>query len=213
MGIIYNNNVKETEIMTAYGLTVYGKVNRYDWTFCEKESENVLITIRITDDTGKDKVNTYLGNNCIFQSNIDTTMDNFLYWISTENPDQYTIEDMIYDCLCSSNSLFNHRIFKARKTEENENFYKQQRKEKEAQFDKLKSYCKENDLFYSIDFKDEITILKAMTNHCRQAIAEAQETMNRKRMESYIEFAEKYPENNDLRIVKRTTLEDFIRSI
>ena len=32
MGLILNNNVQETKIMSAYGLTVYGKINRYIWT-------------------------------------------------------------------------------------------------------------------------------------------------------------------------------------
>lgn len=49
MGLILNNNVEETKIMSAYGLTVYGKINRYVWTLSGNTEENALITIRIAD--------------------------------------------------------------------------------------------------------------------------------------------------------------------
>lgn len=32
MGLIYTKDVKETEIMSAYGFTVYGEVHKYEWT-------------------------------------------------------------------------------------------------------------------------------------------------------------------------------------
>ena len=42
-----NNNVEETKIMQAYGLTVYGKINRYVWTLEGNREENALINIKI----------------------------------------------------------------------------------------------------------------------------------------------------------------------
>ena len=83
MGLILNNNVEESKIMTAYGLTVYGKINRYIWTISDKAEENALINIRITDAEGNNIFDMNMGNNVILQSRIDDTMDNFLYWIAT----------------------------------------------------------------------------------------------------------------------------------
>ena len=48
MGLILNNNVEETKIMQAYGLTVYGKINRYVWALEGNREEKALIDIRIT---------------------------------------------------------------------------------------------------------------------------------------------------------------------
>ncbi len=95
MGIIYNNNVEETKIYEAYGLTVYGKINRYVWNIYGNKEENALITIRIADAEGKNIFSMYMGNNCILQSRIDDTMDNFLWWIAEEKPDAYTMERQI----------------------------------------------------------------------------------------------------------------------
>ena len=77
MGLILNNNVEETKIMSAYGLTVYGKINRYVWTISDRAEENALITIRIADAEGNDIFSMNMGNNVILQSRIDDTMDNF----------------------------------------------------------------------------------------------------------------------------------------
>ena len=41
MGLILDNNVEETKIMSAYGLTVYGKINRSVWTISDRK--NVVI--------------------------------------------------------------------------------------------------------------------------------------------------------------------------
>ena len=109
MGLILNNNVQETKICSAYGLTVYGKVNRYVWTLDNRE-ENALTTIRIADTEKNTIFSMNLGNNCILQRRIDDTMDNFLYWIATKNPDKYVIEKQVRKSLCQSDCLFNHLI-------------------------------------------------------------------------------------------------------
>ena len=125
MGLILNNNVEETKIMSAYGLTVYGKINRYIWTISERAEENALITIRIADAEGNDIFSMQMGNRCIFQCRIDDTMDNFLYWIAKEKPDVYDIEKQVFKSLCASNCLFNHSIRQKKQAEK--------RKEEEAQ--------------------------------------------------------------------------------
>ena len=108
MGLILNNNVEESKIYSAYGLTVYGKINRYIWTMDNNKEEKVLITIRISDVEGNDIFSMQMGNRCIFQSRIDDTMDNFLYWIAKDQPDAYDIEKQVFKSLCASDCLFNH---------------------------------------------------------------------------------------------------------
>ena len=118
MGLILNNNVEEIKIMSAYGLTVYGKINRYVWTISDRAEENALITIRIADAEGNNIFDMNMGNNVILQSRIDDTMDNFLYWIAKDQPDKYDIEKQVFKSLCASNCLFNHSI---RQRKQNEN--------------------------------------------------------------------------------------------
>ena len=125
MGLILNNNVEESKIMSAYGLTVYGKINRYIWTISDRAEEKALITIRIIDAEGNDIFSMNMGNNVILQSRIDDTMDNFLYWIAKDQPDVYDIEKQVFKSLCASNCLFNHSI---RQRKQNE-----KRKEEEIQ--------------------------------------------------------------------------------
>ena len=125
MGLILNNNVEESKIMSAYDLTVYGKINRYVWTISDRAEENALITIRITDAEGNDIFNMNMGNNVILQSRIDDTMDNFLYWIAKNQPEAYDIEKQVFKSLCASNCLFNHSIRQKKQAEK--------RKEEEAQ--------------------------------------------------------------------------------
>ena len=56
MGIIYNENVQESKIYQAYGLTVYGKINRYVWATRENQEENALTAIRIVDASDRKSV-------------------------------------------------------------------------------------------------------------------------------------------------------------
>lgn len=91
-------------------MTVYGKVNRYVWTIRGGEDENALITFRITDVNGNNIFSMNMGNNCIFQSRINDTLDNFLWWIVEDHPDKSTIEKQVLNSLCASNSIFNYSI-------------------------------------------------------------------------------------------------------
>ena len=71
MGLILNNNVEETKIIQAYGLTVYGKINRYVWTLEGNREENALIDIRIADAKENTIFSMQMGNRCIFQCRIE----------------------------------------------------------------------------------------------------------------------------------------------
>lgn len=215
MGIIYNNNVEETEIMSAYGLTVYGKVNRYEWgIWKDNKEENALITIRIVDKNGNDVFNMYLGNICILQSAIDYTLDNFLYWMATENPDTHMIENQVYKSLCSSDSLFNHRIenekAKAkRKEEEQKRIAKRQELEKK-QRKELEAYCNKKGYFYLIDW-DEVTVFKVKTESVRDMLLKVQG--DTKKIREVVDFAKKYPDNKDVEIIEQGNMEEILNGL
>lgn len=210
MGIIYNNNVEESKIYQAHGLTVYGKVNRYVWEIFSNKEENVLITIRIVDADGKDIFSMYMGNRCIFQSRIDDTMDNFLYWVVKDQPDTYAIENQIYKSLCQSDSIFNHLISnrkqkEKRQAEEEQRIAERQAEEK-RQLYRIKEYCDSKGLFFYQDYTD-IFLLKATTNHDRKLLAEARYDKNK--MQMIIDFMEKHTEYKGIKIVKRDTMENI----
>lgn len=214
MGLILNNNVEESKIMSAYGLTVYGKINRYVWTISDRAEENALITIRIADAEGNDIFNMNIGNNVILQSRIDDTMDNFLYWIAKDHPDKYDIEKQVFKSLCASNCLFNHSIRQRkqnekRKEEETQRIVERQAME-EKQIATITDYCKNKGLFFYISY-GEVIILKATNNHDRYILAEAQKDDDKMLM--VIDFIEKYPDNNGIKIVKQDTIENIINYI
>lgn len=148
MGLIYNSNVEETKIYEAYNLIVYGKINRYVWTIRGGKDENALITLRITDVDGNNIFSMNMGNNCIFQSRIDDTLDNFLWWIAEDRPDKLTIEEQVFKSLCSSDCLFNHSIknrkFRKKKEEEERKRIAEYKEREQADIDSVKAYCNKN---------------------------------------------------------------------
>ena len=212
MGLILNNNVEETKIMSAYGLTVYGKINRYIWTISDRAEENALITIRIADAEGNDIFSMQMGNRCIFQCRIDDTMDNFLYWIAKDNPDKYDIEKQVFNSLCASNCMFNHSIRQRkqkekRKEEETQRIAERQAEEKK-QIDSIKDYCSRKGLFFYQDYS-ECYLLKAHTETALNMIT----TADKKQMDYIIDFAQKHPDNKDISIVKHDTIENILNYI
>lgn len=212
MGIIYDGNVEEKKLYKAYGLTVYGKINRYVWTIYNGKEDECIITLRIADSAGNNVFDMYLGNNCIMYDTFDRTIDNFLYWISTENPDTEQIEKQVYQSLCQSDCWFNDRItnqkFKERQQAETQRKIEEQKKKEQAALDKIKEYCRKKDLiFYYDGWKAYLleTSCNAATSLVNQAIAEKNHTD----MERYIQFAEKYPDNKDLRIIQSGTIQEI----
>lgn len=212
MGLIYNNNVEESKIMSVYGLTVYGKINRYVWTISGNKEENALITIRITDAEGNNIFNMNMGNNVILQSRIDDTLDNFLYWIAKEKPDAYDIEKQVFKSLCASNCLFNHSIrqkkqAEKRKEEEAKRIAERQSEEKK-QIDSIKDYCSRKGLFFYQDYTEGY-LLKAHTETALNMLT----TADKKQMDYIIDFAQKHPDNKDVSIVKHDTMENILKYI
>ena len=84
MGIIYNENVQESKIYQAYGLTVYGKINRYVWATRENQEENALTAIRIVDASGNLKQDIYSAPNA-FPISSNSFLVNFPVFILLEN--------------------------------------------------------------------------------------------------------------------------------
>ena len=212
MGLILNNNVEESKIMTAYGLTVYGKINRYVWTISDRAEENALITIRISDAEGNDIFSMNMGNNVILQSRIDDTMDNFLYWIAKDHPDKYDIEKQVFKSLCASNCLFNHSIRQRKQNEKRKEEEIQRITERQAMEEKqiatITDYCKSKGLFFYQDYTEGY-LLKALTETASNML----KTADKKQMDYIIDFAQKHPDNKDISIVKHDTMENILNYI
>ena len=212
MGLILNNNVEESKIMSAYGLTVYGKINRYIWTISDRAEEKALITIRIADAEGNDIFSMNMGNNVILQSRIDDTMDNFLYWIAKDHPDKYDIEKQIFKSLCASNCLFNHSIRQRKQNEKRKEEEAQRIAERKAMEEKqittITDYCKSKGLFFYQDYTEGY-LLKALTETASNMLT----TADKKQMDYIIDFAQKHPDNKDVAIVKHDTMENILNYI
>lgn len=212
MGIIYDGNVEEKKLYTAYGLTVYGKINRYVWTIHDGKEDECIITLRITDNDGNNILDMYLGNNCSMYDTFDRTIDNFLYWISTENPDVEQIKKQVYQSLCQSDCWFNHRIanqkFKERQQEETRRKVEERQKKEQAVLDKIKKYCREKDLIFYYDGW-KVYLLKPSCDAAKSLINQAIGERNYTDMEKYIQFVEKYPENRDLHIIQSGEIKEI----
>ena len=212
MGIIYDGNVEEKKLYKAYGLTVYGKINRYIWTIHNGKEDECIITLRIANNDGNNLLDMYLGNNCIMYDTFDRTIDNFLYWIVSENPDAEQIKKQVFESLCQSDCCFNHRIrarkFNAEREEEKRKRIEEQKKKEQVALDKIKEYCQKKDLIFYYDGWT-VYLLKALDTKGRELVNQAIEEKNHDYMISYIQFAEKYPDNKDLRIVQSGAIQEI----
>ncbi len=213
MGLILNNNVEETKIISAYGLTVYGKINRYVWTLEGNKEEKALINIIIVADADNELLfSMQMGNRCIFQSRIDDTMDNFLYWIATEKPDTYSIEKQVYKSLCQSDSLFNHLIRqkkdRQRKADAERQRMEEAQKKERAAVDSINDYSNENGLIPAFTY-EKVYLIKALTERAQNVI----KTADNKHMEGLLQFIESHPDNTDARIIKSGTMEEILQYI
>lgn len=212
MGIIYDGNVEEKKLYKAYGMTVYGKINRYVWTIHNGKEDECIITLRIADSNGNNILDLYLGNVCIMYDTFDRTIDNFLYWINTENPDTEQIKKQVFESLCKSDCWFNDRIrtrkFNAEREEENRKRIEEQKKKEQVALDKIKEYCRKKDLIFYYDGWT-VYLLKALNTKGRELVNQAIEEKNHDYMISYIQFAEKYPDNKDLRIIQSGTIQEI----
>ena len=216
MGIIYNSNVEEKELYSAYGMTVYGKENDYDWTiYPDRPIEKCYISLRINDGTN-DIINLTLGNRCIFKENFDRTIDNFLYWIDKDFPSNYVIENAVFKSLTCADSIFNHLIeqrkYRERQEEEQRKQIKEREKKERAAVVEIIDYCTKHG-FFSYEKYGEIIIVKPLHDKAKKMVKTAIDQCNTERMEMYIDFAMKHSENNDLRIVTSGTIDEVLEFV
>lgn len=221
MGIIYNSNVPEKELYSAYGMTVYGKENDYDWSiYPDRPTEKCYISLRITNILNgeeNDIINMNLGNRCIFKENFDRTIDNFLYWIEKDFPFDDAMENAVFKVLTCADSIFNHRIeqrkWRERQEEEQRKRAEERKRQERAAVVEIIDYCTKHG-YFSYEKYGEIIILKPLHDNSREMVKNAIEQCSTERMERYIDFAMKHSENNDLRIVASGSIEevlDFVR--
>ena len=216
MGIIYNGNVEEKELYSAYGMIVYGKENDYDWTiYPDRPREKCYISLRINDGTN-DIINLTLGNRCIFKENFDRTIDNFLYWIDKDFPSNYVIENTVFKSLTCTDSIFNHLIeqrkYRERQEEQQQKRIEEREKKERAAVVEIIDYCAKHG-FFSYEKYGEIIILKPLHDKAKKMVKTAIDQCNTERMETYIDFAMKHSENNDLRIVVSGTIEEVLEFV
>lgn len=221
MGIIYNSNVEEKELYSAYGMTVYGKENNYEWSiYPDRPTEKCYISLRITNIiNGKENeiINITLGNRCIFKENFDRNIDNFLYWIEKDMPFDDAIENAVFKSLTCADSIFNHLIeqrkYRERQEEEQQKQIKEREKKERAAVMEIIDYCTKHG-YFSYEKHGEIIIVKPLHDKAKKMVKDVIDQYDIERMEAYIDFAMKYSENNDLRIVTSGTIEevlDFVR--
>lgn len=212
MGIIYNSNVKEKELYSAHGMTVYGKENDYDWTiYPDRSREKCYISLRINDGTN-DIINITLGNRCIFKENFDRTIDNFLYWIEKDIPSDYIIENAVFKSLTCTDSIFNHRIemrkYREHQEEKQRKRIEEREKKERAAVDSINDYSDENGLI-SVFTYEKVYLIKALTETAGNVIR----TADNKHMEGLLQFMESHPDNTDARIIKSGTMEEILNYI
>ena len=181
MGIIYNSNVEEKELYSAYGMTVYGKENDYDWTiYPDRQREKCYISLRINDGTN-DIINLTLGNRCIFKENFDRTIDNFLYWIDKDFPSNYVIENAVFKSLTCTDSIFNHLIgqrkYRELQEEEQRKRIEEREKKERAAVVEIIDYCTKHG-FFSYEKHGEIIIVKPLHDKAKKMVKNAIDQCN-----------------------------------
>lgn len=211
MGLIYTGN-KEKQIYTAYGMTVYGRQDRYEWTiYPNKPDENVYTKLRIEKD-GNNIIDIQLGNRCIFEENFNRTIDNFLWWISKDNPNSYDVEQVVFKSLTQADSLFNHLIENRKRKEQVEINEKARveaiKKEEQRQIDLIKQYCEKKNLLFK-QYYEKAYLIKLYNENVRQMI----ENADNKQFEGLRDFMSEHPDNKDAVIVMNGNIEDIARQI
>lgn len=208
MGLVYLKN-EEKRIYEAYGMTVYGKQDRYTWSiYPDKPDENVFTMLRIEKD-GNNLLDIQLGNRCIFEENFNRTIDNFLWWIEKDKPDSYSIENAVFKNLCETNSLFNHLIGNRKRKEKAEadeiTRVAAIREEKEKQKETIKDYCKKKGYVFKETYKKSY-LIKPLNEKAKTVIESAEEKV----FDSLVEFMTEHPNNTDAVIVMSGSVEELL---
>lgn len=211
MGVIYRNN-EEKELYSAYGMTVFGKVNEYEWTiYPDRKNEECLTSLRIEGENGNNLYDRSLGNRCIFKDNFDRTIDNVLYWIDRDCPDILDIENVVENNLCSSGSIFNHLINNRKMKEKMEleraKQYEEKRKIFEEKANKVHKICNKKKYFCRMYRDDSCIVLNPLNEKSRQILSSND---SYDAMLMYKDFAIKNPGNKDVKFIFDGTFDEFL---
>ena len=211
MGVIYKSN-EEKELYSAYGITVFGKVNEYEWTiYPDRKNEECLTSLRITGKNGNNLYDRSLGNRCIFKDNFGRTIDNVLYWIDRDCPDILDIEKVVENNLCSSGSIFNYLINNRKMKEkiemERAKQYEEKRKLLAEKANRVREICDKNKLFCWMYGDDYCIVLKPLNEKSRRLLVS---TDNYDTMLMYKDFAIKNPGNKDVEFIFDGTFDEFL---
>ena len=215
MSIIYNPDVAEEKIYSAYGLNAFGKINRYIWTLYNNKEENVLITFAIKDESNHTLFYMNMGNNFITESTFNLTIDNFLYWFKKHNPDKLLTEEMVYDVLCGYNSLFNYKIENEKFKERQKEAEKIRRADEKLMYEKkraaIKKYCNDNN-YYMISCNGKILIVKSVKkDKYREYLEEYID--NEEQIQYLLSFIQKYPNEHTLKIIMDGNIDEIYTKI
>lgn len=219
MGLVYSfKETKEAKLYEAYGMVVYGNVNKYTWTiYPDRPDEEVYTSIRIEKD-GEDIVNEKFGNRCIFKEVFEKTIDNLLWWLDQDKPDPYEVEKIIFKSLCENSSLFNYRI-ESRKRKMLEKYRENERAEKrkvqmKELFHQLQSICdKKKWLLYQHGEYSECFIFKAKNKRAKEHILDTIAEDKSNRIKSFADFAKKHADNTDVELIASGYIEDVVNML
>lgn len=202
--IIDNKDAKQELLYTAYGFTVYGIVADYEWTYDGSgRREKCLTSISINDSDNKELCNRNLGNNCIFMRIFNENIDNILWYLNKENiTDSWIINnDIVQKILISNNSVLPYQIKQRRDREQREEQNNKQIAERQAVENEnrkaIQNYCDKKKLYCKFIYND-LYVFKI--NKDVEKVTELLNNADSKHMDSYIDYATKYP-NNELTIV------------
>ena len=219
MGLVYSfKETEEAKLYEAYGMVVYGNVNKYEWTiYPDRPDEDVYTSIRIEKD-GEDIVNEKLGNRCISKEVFEKTIDNLLWWLDQDKPDPYDVEKIIFKSLCENSSLFNYRI-ESRKRKMLEKYRENERAEKrkiqmKELFHQLQYICdKKKWLLYQHGEYSECFIFKAKNKRAKEHILDTIAADKSNRIKSFADFAKEHPDNTDVELIALGYIEDVVNML
>lgn len=201
--IIDNKEAKQELLYSAYGFSVYGIVATYQWNYDGSgRTEKCLTRIVFTDSDNKELCNRYLGNNIIFMHVFDKNIDNILWHLNREKVDSWQLDhDIIQKVLVENCCFFSHRIEQRKQKEKQEEENKKRNAEREAieneKKKEIQEYCNKKNLYCKFIYSN-LYVFKIKKDV--EKVTELLNNADSKQMDSYVDYATKYP-NNELTFI------------
>lgn len=163
MGLIYKKDVKMETLYSSYGYTVSGKIMQYEWTIFDKEEEDCITELSITDAENEEVFKIVFGNDPVLKNTFDKYVDSLLWWIAHDKPDTYNIENIFQKNFISNSPMFDYKIRNRKMKEKQEAEIRAaqlEREKKEAEAVKnIQAYCKRKKL-HMVRLYEKIYLLK-----------------------------------------------------